>query len=116
MNRDELPYDAFGDYSEIDKSDLISRAEAIRVIADQYMFEASIDNRYASEDIKDYIEIAQDLLKDIPSVEPSKEDLHREKEQAYMQGYEDGLRKNREILAEITFGGIEAINEKGAQK
>lgn len=53
-------------------SDLISRAEAIKVVADQYMFEASIDNRYASEDIKDYIEIAKDLLKDIPSVEPSR--------------------------------------------
>jgi len=40
---------------------------------------------------------AKDILEHLPSVNPqaSKEDIHREREQAYMRGYEDASRKYR---------------------
>lgn len=47
----------------------IDLEDAIRVVADQYMFEATMDSPCASEDIKDYIGLFEKLFKDLPTIE-----------------------------------------------
>lgn len=51
----------------------IKLEDAIRVVADQYMFEATMDSPYESEDIEDYIEIGELLLGDLPTIEVSED-------------------------------------------
>lgn len=63
MNRDELPYDAFGDYSDIDKSDLISRAVVIKYI--DRLRNSGTGKKLSLEYIRKFVE-------NLPSVEPSR--------------------------------------------
>lgn len=58
--------------------------------------QAAIDAMYHHFCDKSREECAQ-ILHEVPSVNPqaNKEDIHREREQAYMRGYEDGSRKYR---------------------
>ena len=51
-------------------SDLISRADAIEVVAQQWLFEASVGNPYVNDDdIGEYRKLAEELFEDIPSAE-----------------------------------------------
>ena len=51
-------------------SDLISRADAIEAVAQQWLFEASAESPYVNDDdIDDYRKLAEELLSDIPSAE-----------------------------------------------
>ncbi len=59
-------------------SKYIKLEDAIRVVADQYMFEATMDSPYASEDIKDYIGLGELLLKDLPTIEVSEDAISRQ--------------------------------------
>lgn len=43
--------------------------DVINTLADQYMFEATMDSPYASNDINDYLENAKLLLADLPTIE-----------------------------------------------
>jgi hypothetical protein len=65
--------------------------------------QAAIDAMYHHFCDKSREECAQ-ILHEVPSVTPqaNKEDIHREREQAYMRGYEDGSRKYRTISTETT--------------
>lgn len=51
-------------------SDLISRADAIEAVAQQWLFEASAESPYVNDnDIDRYRELAEDLFADIPSAD-----------------------------------------------
>ena len=55
---------------ETHDTDLISRADAIEAVAQQWLLEASAESPYVSEDdIDDYRKLAEELLSDIPSAE-----------------------------------------------
>ena len=63
-------------------SDLIKRSDAIRAIDDKIN---GSDNRLWLKEI----------ISELPSEEPDKDLIHLQKEQAYMQGYEDGKKSRR---------------------
>lgn len=51
-------------------SDLISRADAIEAVAQQWLFEASVGNPYVNDDdIGEYRKIAEALFEDVPSAD-----------------------------------------------
>lgn len=51
-------------------SDLISRADAIEAVAQQWLFEASVGNPYVNDDdIGEYRKLAEELFEDVPSAE-----------------------------------------------
>lgn len=52
-----------------------------------------------------------EFVEDLPPVhsQPNKEDIHREREQAYMRGFEDGSRKYRTEQSEDTINRKSAI-------
>ena len=50
-------------------SDLIKREDAIREIAEMYMYEASMEYMDASDEINNYIDDAREFLKDIPTID-----------------------------------------------
>ena len=55
---------------EAKTGDLISRADAIEAVAQQWLFEASAESPYVNDDdIDDYRKLAEELLSDIPSAE-----------------------------------------------
>ena len=68
-------------------NDLISRQAAIDAIT-------AIDDGFNC-DI--YTNEVREILSELPSVQPF-EDIHREKEQAYYCGYEDGAKAARSAL------------------
>ena len=52
------------------ENDLISRADAIEAVAQQWLLEASAESPYVNDDdIDDYRKLASELLSDIPSAE-----------------------------------------------
>ena len=69
----ELPCDyccgAHSGYEPKENGMYIKREDAIRAIAEQDMFAEQMNSDYASDDIKDYIESARDLLSDVPSAD-----------------------------------------------
>ena len=50
-------------------ADYIKREDAERALAEQLMYEATTESEYASIDLKDYIEEAEELLADVPSAD-----------------------------------------------
>lgn len=51
-------------------SDLISRADAIEAVAQQWLFEASVGNPYVNDDdIGEYRKLAEELFEDVPSAD-----------------------------------------------
>lgn len=48
--------------------DCIRRKDAVRELAEYLMEEAQEEYAYASDDIADWIECAEDILEDVPSV------------------------------------------------
>lgn len=50
--------------------DYISRADAIEAVAQQWLFEASVESPYVNDDdIDEYRELAEELFEDVPSAE-----------------------------------------------
>ena len=51
-------------------SDLISRADAIEAVAQQWLFEASAESPYVNDDdIGEYRKLAEELFEDVPSAD-----------------------------------------------
>lgn len=51
-------------------TDYISRADAIEVVAQQWLFEASVGNPYVNDDdIGEYRKLAEELFEDVPSAD-----------------------------------------------
>ena len=51
-------------------TDLISRADAIEAVAQQWLFEASAESPYVNDDdIGEYRKLAEELFEDVPSAE-----------------------------------------------
>ena len=51
-------------------SDLINRADAIEAVAQQWLFEASVENPYVNDDdIGEYRKLAEELFEDVPSAD-----------------------------------------------
>ena len=64
----------YGDDCDGDKmaehTDLISRADAIEAVAQQWLFEASVGNPYVNDDdIGEYRKLAEELFEDVPSAD-----------------------------------------------
>ena len=60
-------------------------------------------------------EIARDIYNDVPHVVPklNVDDIHREREQAYMLGYEDASKKFRTEPSEDCISSKQALDDKG---
>lgn len=74
--------------------DLIERARAIEIIhelQDSQTFDQTADMAY---DLVDW------AISEIPSAQPDKDMIHLQKEQAYMQGWEEGRKALREEIWE----------------
>ena len=101
--------------------DCISREEVLDVInfEDKWLFDAKSYNA----DTKIAFSAIKSKISELPSVTPqaSEEDIHREREQAYMLGYEDASKKfrtepcedavNREAVLELAKKGILVSND-----
>ena len=77
-------------------SDLISRQAAIELIRTLYPSAPimRMNRKRWEEKYEPYIE-AEKALEKLPSVHPDKDLIHLQKEQAYLQGYEDGRKMIR---------------------
>ena len=79
------------------QTDLISRADAIEAVAQQWLFEASVGNPYVNDDdIGEYRKLAEELFEDVPSA-----DAVPQSEQ-YKKGFEDAKRAYEIELARST--------------
>lgn len=101
--------------------DCISRQAVLDVInfEDEWLFDAKSYNA----DTKIAFSAIKSKISELPSVTPqaSEEDIHREREQAYMLGYEDASKKfrtepcedavNREAVLELAKKGILVSND-----
>ena len=101
--------------------DCISRKAVLDVInfEDEWLYDAKSHNA----DTKIAFSAIKSKISELPSVTPqaSEEDIHREREQAYMLGYEDASKKfrtepcedavNREAVLELAKKGILVSND-----
>lgn len=72
-------------------TDLISRADAIEAVAQQWLFEASVGNPYVNDDdIGEYRKLAEELFEDVPSADAEMRDATAE-ERASVQRYIDSI-------------------------
>lgn len=58
-------------------SKYIKLQDAIKSVADQYMFEASIENTQSCDDIKEWEKVASRLFSDLPKIEVSEDCISR---------------------------------------
>ena len=75
-------------------SDAISR-QAVQDYIAEYL------SQYLYNDVREAVEVIDEYIGELPSVNPQEpktdeENVHREREQAYMQGYEDACKKYRQ--------------------
>ena len=107
-------------------TDLISRADAIEAVAQQWLFEASAESPYVNDDdIDDYRKLAEELLSDIPSAEAEQvtSKLHNPCD-SLLKDDSDTCKESESKLDLISrelameriandnvFGGMERINE-----
>ena len=58
------------DHCSFEPTDLISRADAIEAVAQQWLFEASAESPYVNDDdIGEYRKLAEKLFEDVPSAD-----------------------------------------------
>ena len=93
--------------------DAISRAEMYEEIEDwlnlsRYYHPKSKNNKMPIDELRARIER-------LPSVQPSEDDIHREREQAYMLGYEDASNKYRGAAVPEWYEKIEGYGEPSVQ-
>ena len=65
------------------KNDLISRQAAINAVKEYFKF-SPLEGRQCAK-----------AIERVPSVQPDKDLIHLQKEQAYMQGYADGQKTRK---------------------
>ena len=84
--------------------DAISRADAEQMFRNARMHLKPEMYKSAEEyNTRDLMLLnAEQMIHVLPSVQPSKDDIHREREQAYMQGYEDATRLLNRLNTAIT--------------
>lgn len=85
-------------WTEVNRmSDLISRSDAIGAVKEERF---PIDSDYA-EGFMAALDKVEWILKEwLPSAQPDKDMIHLQKEQAYMQGWEEGRKALREEIWE----------------
>ena len=83
---DDLPSELSNNSSKLDNEngELISREEVLKLPQRK---------GYAVNGWETYIRVSD--IKDMPSVQPDKDLIHLQKEQSYMQGYEDGRKPRK---------------------
>ena len=90
------------------ENDLISRADAIEAVAQQWLLEASAESPYVSEDdIDDYRKLAEELLSDIPSAEAVQGDLVRCNECKHYRAEYGSCTAEHWDLSRVTFPHVE---------
>lgn len=95
-------------------SDLISRAEAIEAVAQQWLFEASVGNPYVNDDdIGEYRKLAEELFADIPSAEAEQEAVPTVVRVTMSDGSQYYLEHERDAIQAVAEQGEWKIDEYG---
>ena len=85
--------------------------EPCDTISREDVYELAQELAYTTSDKTDYITNLFDGLSKLPTVQPSEDDIHREREQSYMQGYEDASKRFRQEPCEDAISDIMGISK-----